>query len=194
MSQTERLYRLKSLLDSGRSLAFERLLAALGSSPATLKRDIDHLRHRMNAPVVYDRVQGFARRYQRAWLETPATGATAASRPGFDRRYCGAWLVFAAPAAGAVHPASSGKPFARPWSTSTAAEERRTHPPTKRKTDRLLRRAQGWGARPTCHRRANRLRRATKGSLNFHAPKVQAQTLLFYEQAPHRHSLYKVTS
>ena len=58
MSQTERLYRLKSLLDSGRCLTRERLLADLGISPATLKRDIAHLRDRMNAPVAFDRLQG----------------------------------------------------------------------------------------------------------------------------------------
>jgi len=57
MSQTERLYRLKSLLDSGRCLTPERLLADLGISPATLKRDIAHLRDRMNAPVVFDRAR-----------------------------------------------------------------------------------------------------------------------------------------
>lgn len=58
MSQTERLYRLKNLLDSGRCLGRERLLTDLGISAATLKRDIAHLRDRMNAPVVWDRELG----------------------------------------------------------------------------------------------------------------------------------------
>ena len=58
MSQTERLYRLKHLLDSGRCLTRERLLTELAISPATLKRDIAHLRDRMNAPVVFDRLRG----------------------------------------------------------------------------------------------------------------------------------------
>lgn len=57
MSQAERLYRLKNLLDSGRCLPRARLLTDLGISPATLKRDIAHLRDRMNAPVVWDREQ-----------------------------------------------------------------------------------------------------------------------------------------
>ena len=57
MSQTERLYRLKSLLDSGKCQPRTRLLAQLGVSPATLKRDLAHLRDRMNAPVVWDRDQ-----------------------------------------------------------------------------------------------------------------------------------------
>ena len=58
MSQTDRLYRLKSLLDSGRCLTPQRLLVELGISPATLKRDIAHLRDRLNAPVVFDRLRG----------------------------------------------------------------------------------------------------------------------------------------
>lgn len=57
MSQTERLYRLKNWLDAGRSLGRDFLLRELGVSPATLKRDLAHLRDRMNAPVVFDRAQ-----------------------------------------------------------------------------------------------------------------------------------------
>ena len=57
MSQTERLYRLKNLLDRGHCLTRERLLADLGISPATLKRDIAHLRDRLNAPAVFDRAR-----------------------------------------------------------------------------------------------------------------------------------------
>lgn len=55
MSQTERLYKLKSLLDTGRCLTRTRLLEELAVSPATLKRDIAHLRDRMNVPVIFDR-------------------------------------------------------------------------------------------------------------------------------------------
>ena len=58
MSQTERLYRLKSLLDAGRCLTRQFLLEEFGTSPATVKRDIAHLRDRMNAPVVFDRERG----------------------------------------------------------------------------------------------------------------------------------------
>jgi predicted DNA-binding transcriptional regulator YafY len=39
MSQTERLYKLKSLLDTGQCLSKARLLRDLDASPATLKRD-----------------------------------------------------------------------------------------------------------------------------------------------------------
>jgi predicted DNA-binding transcriptional regulator YafY len=58
MSQTERLYRLKSLLDGGRCVARKTLLTELAVSPATLKRDLAHLRDRMNAPLVHDRERG----------------------------------------------------------------------------------------------------------------------------------------
>ena len=58
MSQTERLYKLKSLLDAGQCLTKARLLEELATSPATLKRDIAHLRDRMNAPIVFDREHG----------------------------------------------------------------------------------------------------------------------------------------
>ncbi len=58
MSQTERPYRLKRWLDAGQCLPREQLLRQLEISPATLKRDIAHLRDRMNAPVVWDAAQG----------------------------------------------------------------------------------------------------------------------------------------
>jgi len=56
VSQRERLYRLKHLLDSGRCIGKAQLMLELGDiSFATLKRDIEHLRDRMNCPVVFDR-------------------------------------------------------------------------------------------------------------------------------------------
>ncbi len=55
MSQTERLYKLKSWLDAGRCLTKATLLEELGISAATLKRDLAHLRDRMNAPIEFDR-------------------------------------------------------------------------------------------------------------------------------------------
>ena len=58
MSQTERLYKLKSWLDAGKCLSKAALLDALDISPATLKRDFAHLRDRMNAPIVHDRERG----------------------------------------------------------------------------------------------------------------------------------------
>jgi predicted DNA-binding transcriptional regulator YafY len=59
LSQTERLYRLKHFFDSGRSFDKTKLMAELGGiSFATLKRDIEHLRDRMNCPVVFDKQAG----------------------------------------------------------------------------------------------------------------------------------------
>ena len=55
MSQGERLYKIKPLLDAGRCLGTAYLMELLGVSRATLKRDIAHMRQRMNAPVVWDR-------------------------------------------------------------------------------------------------------------------------------------------
>jgi predicted DNA-binding transcriptional regulator YafY len=55
--QTDRLYKLKSWLDSGRCLTLEFLLRELETSPATLKRDIALLRDRLNAPLEWDKVQ-----------------------------------------------------------------------------------------------------------------------------------------
>jgi hypothetical protein len=69
VSQTERLYRLKHLFDSGRCLGKVQLMAELGGvSFATLKLDIEHLRVRMNAPVVFDRQEGG---YQRGSDDLP---------------------------------------------------------------------------------------------------------------------------
>jgi predicted DNA-binding transcriptional regulator YafY len=42
-------------LDAGRCLQKTAVLAEFGISPATLMRDLAHLRDRMNAPVVFDR-------------------------------------------------------------------------------------------------------------------------------------------
>ena len=58
MSQTERLYKIRHLLALGKCLGKQRLLDELGVSPATLKRDLAHLRDRMNMPVVFDREGG----------------------------------------------------------------------------------------------------------------------------------------
>jgi predicted DNA-binding transcriptional regulator YafY len=58
MSQTERLYKIRHLLTAGRCLEREWLLAEFEISPATLKRDLAHLRDRMNMPIVFDRDRG----------------------------------------------------------------------------------------------------------------------------------------
>ncbi len=55
MAQAERLYKIKRLLDGGRCVEPARLQQSLEVSAATLKRDIRHLRERMNAPVFWCR-------------------------------------------------------------------------------------------------------------------------------------------
>ena len=54
MSQAERLYRLTYLLQRPQGAGKAALLRELSVSSATLKRDLAHLRDRMNAPVAYD--------------------------------------------------------------------------------------------------------------------------------------------
>ena len=54
MGQTERLYKIKSRLDAGRCLHKAAVLSEFGISAATFKRDLAHLRHRMNTPMVFD--------------------------------------------------------------------------------------------------------------------------------------------
>ena len=66
MSQTGRLYKLKSWLDAGQCLSKAALLEALDISPATLKRDFAHLRDRLNTPIVHDRERGGWRLDQKA--------------------------------------------------------------------------------------------------------------------------------
>ncbi|MEI7464640.1 MAG: WYL domain-containing protein [Burkholderiales bacterium] len=80
MPQTERLYRIKNMLDSGRVLTKASLLEELGISPATLKRDLALIRDRMNAPVVFDRDLG-------GWKLDKA-----AALPGTQYELPGLWL------------------------------------------------------------------------------------------------------
>ena len=54
MNRTERFYRIELLLKSRGTVSFAALLAELGVSPATLKRDLQYLRDRLSAPIVYD--------------------------------------------------------------------------------------------------------------------------------------------
>jgi predicted DNA-binding transcriptional regulator YafY len=80
MGQTERLYKIKSRLDAGRCLQRAQVLQEFSISPATLKRDLAHLRDRMNAPVVFDRARNGYR------LDA------AAQLPGTQYELPGLWL------------------------------------------------------------------------------------------------------
>lgn len=55
MDRTERFYRIELLIKRQSGVSFEQLLAELEVSPATLKRDLQYLRDRMDAPIVYAR-------------------------------------------------------------------------------------------------------------------------------------------
>lgn len=58
MDRTERFYRIDRLLRAHRVVPFARLQDALEVSRATLKRDIEYMRSRLNAPIEYDRTAG----------------------------------------------------------------------------------------------------------------------------------------
>ena len=55
MDRSERFYRIDRLLGSGLSVSFVKLREALGISAAQLKRDLQYMRDRYNAPIEYDR-------------------------------------------------------------------------------------------------------------------------------------------
>src|ERR1700712_4415664 len=54
MDRTERFYKIELLLRSRGCISFAALLGELDVSPATLKRDLQYLRDRLSAPIVYD--------------------------------------------------------------------------------------------------------------------------------------------
>ena len=55
MDRTERFYKIEMLIRSRGSVSFAVLMDELGVSRATLKRDLEYLRERLDAPIVYDR-------------------------------------------------------------------------------------------------------------------------------------------
>jgi predicted DNA-binding transcriptional regulator YafY len=54
MDRTERFYKIELLIRTRECVSFAALLEALEVSPATLKRDLQYLRERMDAPIEYD--------------------------------------------------------------------------------------------------------------------------------------------
>ncbi len=70
MDRTERFYRIDQLLHEHRAVPFHVLQEAVGVSRATLKRDLEYLRDRLNAPIVWDRgLRGY--RYATAVRHAP---------------------------------------------------------------------------------------------------------------------------
>lgn len=58
MDRTERLYKIDNLLRQHQTVSFAKLQETLEVSPATLKRDLDYLRTRLNAPIEWRRSAG----------------------------------------------------------------------------------------------------------------------------------------
>ncbi len=55
MNRTERIYRIQQLLKARRAVPREVFLDELEVSPATFKRDLEHMRDFLYAPIIYDR-------------------------------------------------------------------------------------------------------------------------------------------
>jgi len=55
MERTERFYKIQNLLRSRHFVSTQDFMAELGISRATFKRDLEYLRDRMHAPIVFDR-------------------------------------------------------------------------------------------------------------------------------------------
>ena len=74
MDRTERFYKIELLLKSRGCVSFAALQDELAVSPATLKRDLQYLRDRLSAPIVYD---AFANGYR---FDAARAGAPDAAR------------------------------------------------------------------------------------------------------------------
>jgi len=81
MDRTERFYKIELLLRSRGCVSFDALRDELDVSPATLKRDLQYLRDRLSAPIVYDRFDN-GYRFEQA-------GGTA---PGARHELPGVWF------------------------------------------------------------------------------------------------------
>ena len=58
MSTMERLHKIKYMIQTRKCVPKDAFLEELEISPATFKRDLEYLRDRMNASIVYDRYEG----------------------------------------------------------------------------------------------------------------------------------------
>lgn len=84
MDRTERFYRIELLIKRQAGVSFEQLLSELEVSPATLKRDLQYLRDRMDAPIVYARDENV---YRFAEAAAAAANGGAPVRPGVSRKH-----------------------------------------------------------------------------------------------------------
>lgn len=58
MNQTERFYKIDQMISERKLVKFQHMLEALEVSRATLRRDLEYMRNRLNAPILYDRQIG----------------------------------------------------------------------------------------------------------------------------------------
>ena len=58
MSDLERLHRIKYMIQARKCVPIQDFLDELEISKATFKRDLEYLRDRMNASIVFDRAEG----------------------------------------------------------------------------------------------------------------------------------------
>ena len=79
MDRTERFYKIELLLKGRGCVSFAALQSELGVSPATLKRDLQYLRDRLSAPIVYD---AFSNGYRFSAAPTGAASNTRHELPG----------------------------------------------------------------------------------------------------------------
>lgn len=57
MDRTERFYRIEQMLNEHRVVPIHTFLETLSVNISTFKRDLEYLRDRMHAPIVWDRVR-----------------------------------------------------------------------------------------------------------------------------------------
>jgi predicted DNA-binding transcriptional regulator YafY len=76
MDRTERFYKIDQLLQEQKFATFEQIQEALEVSRATVKRDLQYLRDRFSAPIIYDRFAGGYR------FDQPAKHAPKFELPG----------------------------------------------------------------------------------------------------------------
>ncbi|CAN5150733.1 WYL domain-containing protein [soil metagenome] len=81
MDRAERIYRIQQMLARGSAVSRGAFLDALGVSHATFKRDLEHLRERLQVPIVWDRAAGAYRIDERhsagGTYQLPGLGLTA---------------------------------------------------------------------------------------------------------------------
>jgi predicted DNA-binding transcriptional regulator YafY len=58
MDRTERFYKINQLLENQRRVSFSQMQEACEVSRATLQRDLEYMRTRLNAPIIWDRETG----------------------------------------------------------------------------------------------------------------------------------------